>query len=98
MHLSGHYRWNYRNIVIALFAAVIAAILLGYLIIILYYCIAVCHESCKDDGGNAISFSGVCIYTGCVGDFWSHFDAECVADCVVENLDLCFCTWDPDDA
>ena len=30
-----------------------------------------------------------------------NFDAECIAafaGCAVENLDLCFCTWDPDDA
>ena len=87
---------------IAMFAAVIAAILLGYLVIVLYYCLDVCCESLKDDGGDAVSFSGICEYTVCVGDscksFWSNFDAECVADCAFENLDLCFCTCDPDDA
>ena len=62
--------------IIALFIAAIAAILLGYLIIILYYCFAVCYESCKDDGGDIVSFSGVCEYTEFVGNcckgFWSN--------------------------
>ena len=84
------------GIIIALYVAAFALILLGSWIILLCRCFALC---CGDDCRDAISQCeegyGECVVS-CLNGFWSNI--ECVAGYVYENLDLCFCTWDPDDA
>ena len=84
--------------IVAIIAIVIAAILLGYVIIILCSCLAIC---CKDDG-DTVSFSGIRDYTEIVGEcckkFAENFDADCIGDCIFENMDLCSCTCNPDNA
>lgn len=90
-------------IILAMFATVIAAFLLGYILLLLRNCLVLCYESSKDDStSNDIGlFSGCVEYTEFIWDCckccFENFDADCIGS-VFEHLDWCWCTCDPDDA